>query len=58
MSRRDIRIVDLGDGAAVWFSAGEDADPPPPKRCRRWPLWVAGGLGLAGLASSAIALLA
>jgi hypothetical protein len=49
MPRRDIRIVDLG----------EAADPPPqPARRRRWVLWAAGGIGLAAVAGSAIALLA
>jgi len=58
MPRRDIRIVDLGDGTAVWFSAGEGADPPPPAPRRRWLVWAAGGVGLAALAGAAIALLA
>jgi hypothetical protein len=60
MSRRDIRIVDLGDGAAIWISAGDGADPspPPPPPRRRWMLWAAGGVGLAALAGSAFALFA
>jgi hypothetical protein len=58
MPRRDIRIVELGDGTAVWLSVGEDADPPPPAQRRRWVLWAAGGVGLAALAGTAIALIA
>lgn len=57
MASRDIRIVELGDGAAIWISAGDGGDPPPPPR-RRWLLWAAGGVGLAALAGSAIAMLA
>jgi hypothetical protein len=58
MPRRDIRIIDLGDGTAVWLSAGEATDPPPAPARRRWVVWAAGGVGLVALAGAAIALLA
>jgi hypothetical protein len=54
MAADDIRIVDLGDGTAVWVHAGGDADPP--RRRRRWPLWAAIGVALPAL-GGALALL-
>jgi hypothetical protein len=58
MPQDDIRIVDLGDGTAVWLNAGERADPAPRAPRRRWVRWAACGVGVAALAGAAIALLA